>query len=179
MKVKASIFNLPAVKTCKKGLACHAYCYARKAERYTNVVKCREENLNCSMQDSFVEQVSNILKKRKHKICRIHESGDFYNVEYIAKWYKIASCNSDWQFYCYTKRNDLFTETILRDKPLNLRIMFSVDGIDAPTLDQGLFDGIARVSTSESNCPAQLGDAQCMEDCKKCLTCPLIVFKKH
>ena len=180
MKLNASIFNLPAVITCKEGLKCHSYCYARKAERYPHVIRCRQENYNCSMKDNFIEQVVKILEKRTNKVCRIHESGDFYSLAYIVKWFKIASQMLDWQFYCYTKRDDLFTETLMRKKPRNMRIMFSIDGIDAPIQDKGIFDGVACVSSKESTCPAQTKkDIKCMSDCKKCLSCPLITFKKH
>ncbi len=98
--VRFLIWNLPAVKTCPFRTAmCEKSCYARKAERvYPTVLPCREQNYLDSLENDFAENmIYTIEKKLKHRaysgkkiIFRIHESGDFYNVEYFRKWCRIA-----------------------------------------------------------------------------------------
>lgn len=106
--VKFLIWNLPAVKTCPNATAlCKKSCYARKAEKaYPTVLPCRENNLKESQKPDFVENMISAIKKAKDKralIVRIHESGDFYNLEYSRKWLEIATACPDVVFMAYTK----------------------------------------------------------------------------
>jgi hypothetical protein len=94
------IWNIPACKTCPFATEhCKKFCYAKKAERvYPNVLPCRENNFEMSLQADFVEKmIAAIEKKLKSKahagkltLFRIHESGDFYNLEYTKKWVDIC-----------------------------------------------------------------------------------------
>lgn len=94
------IFNLPACKTCPfKTKECEKNCYARKAEKqYPGCLPCRERNQAETLNDNFVENMISIIEKRLKHHCyrgkltlfRIHESGDFYNLEYTKKWYDIC-----------------------------------------------------------------------------------------
>lgn len=110
------IWNLPAVKTCPFRTAlCEKSCYARKAERvYPQVLPSRERNYIDSLGADFVENMIYTIeselntKKYKNKLCvfRIHESGDFYNLEYTQKWVEIAKHfenNPNIVFLAYTK----------------------------------------------------------------------------
>jgi hypothetical protein len=186
-KVNAAIFNLPCRKTCRKGLACHKFCYAAKAERlYPNVKPCREKNLRASKGVTFVSRMIDLIKSQKNKYFRIHESGDFYSQEYILKWYEICRGLPGTTFYVYTKRNDLFTPQILADKPDNLTLIYSLDGIR--TLDMSKvdipegYDKVTCTHQTATNCPALANeDVKCMRDCFKCSTKQkeVIIFKKH
>lgn len=115
-KTRFIIWNLPAVKTCPyRTPMCEKSCYARKAERvYTQVLPSRERNFVDSMDENFVENmvytVENLLKSKgflnKKVVFRIHESGDFYNVEYTKKWIEICKHfehNEQIVFLVYTK----------------------------------------------------------------------------
>jgi len=184
-KVKALIFNLPSGKTCRPNLACHKYCYAKKAERqYPQVMPCRERNLEISKQPDFPKLMLQVINQRRNnKYFRIHESGDFYSEEYILKWYTIAKLLPKTRFYAYTKRIDLFTEEILAMKPENLTLINSLDGVRKKTnysTPKG-FDKIAVTHESKTNCPAISGNVTCMSECRKCLnkTTKTIVFAKH
>lgn len=94
------IWNLPACKTCPFATEhCKQLCYARKAERvYPQVLPCRENNLETSKQSDFVENMIAAIEKKlnskahngKLTLFRIHESGDFYNLEYTQKWVDIC-----------------------------------------------------------------------------------------
>lgn len=114
--VRFMIWNLPAIKTCPFATEhCKASCYARKAERvYPQVLPSREENYKQSLSADFVENMIETIehelntKKYRGKLCvfRIHESGDFYNLEYTKKWLEIVRhFNGDPRitFLAYTK----------------------------------------------------------------------------
>ena len=115
-KVRFMIWNLPAVKTCPfRTEMCEKSCYARKAERvYPSVLPSRERNYNDSLQADFVDRMIYTIEKelatKKYKgkltVFRIHESGDFYNLEYTEKWVRIAEYfenNPNIVFLAYTK----------------------------------------------------------------------------
>ena len=183
VKVKANIFNLPSKTTCLEGLECHKYCYAGKAEiQYPAVLPSRERNLAASKTPEFIDDIVSLLKTRRNKLVRIHESGDFYSLAYIASWFCIALELPDYTFYAYTKRTDLFNVGIIVAKPKNFVLLYSVDGMDkVEKLPKG-FDKIALVSSTETNCPAQSDkDVLCGVQCEKCFKGNVkeIVFKKH
>jgi ferredoxin len=188
IKVKANIFNLPAGKTCLSCLQCQKYCYAKKAEYlYPGVKQCRNRNLADSQKPEFPQMVFNILKKRKVKVCRIHESGDFYSKEYILKWFLICNGMPEFRFYAYTKRIDLFTNEILSQKPDNLTLINSLDGIfdDIPQKEIPIgFDKIAVIVNNPKRllCPALWNkNIKCIRHCRRCLdrANKIIVFSKH
>lgn len=115
-KIRFIIWNLPAVKMCPFRTAlCEKSCYARKAERvYPQVLPSRERNYQDSLQSDFVERMIYTIEKElstkkyngKLTVFRIHESGDFYNLEYTKKWVEIAKHfenNDKIVFLAYTK----------------------------------------------------------------------------
>lgn len=117
------IWNLPAVKTCPfRTAACEKSCYARKAERvYPQVLPSRERNYSDSLEAVFVENMIYTINRTifdargrmkkayagKRIIFRIHESGDFYNLEYAQKWVEIIKYYEyrvpQLRFVAYTK----------------------------------------------------------------------------
>ena len=111
------IFSLPAVKTCPFATEhCKLACYAEKAERaYPDCLPAREKNLAFTKTDEFVPFMVNALhyiaglkayRNAEHITVRIHESGDFYNYEYLKKWLDIADACRDiknMDFAAYTK----------------------------------------------------------------------------
>lgn len=115
-KVRFIIWNLPSVKTCPFATElCKKSCYARKAERvYPSVLPSREKNFMDSLQPDFVERMIFTIEKElnskkcagKKVVFRIHESGDFYNLEYTKKWIEITKHfehNNNIVFLAYTK----------------------------------------------------------------------------
>ena len=94
------IWNLPAEKTCPFATEhCKKFCYTKKAERlYPQVLPAREANYQASLRDDFSEHMIDTIEyylaskafAGKKVIFRIHESGDFYNVEYMKKWVNVA-----------------------------------------------------------------------------------------
>jgi hypothetical protein len=105
-------FSLPAQVTCPFAGECKRFCYAKKGNYcFKNVKTKHENNRLASLSSSFEEQINLELlalrakaKKKGLKLfIRLHDTGDFYNVEYIAKWARIIESNSDVEFYAYTK----------------------------------------------------------------------------
>lgn len=139
-KVRYMIFNLPAQKTCPFATEmCKKSCYAKKAERcYPSVLPSRENSYNASLQDDFVfnmiTAIDNMLKtpsytKAQHVIFRIHESGDFYSIEYVNKWKKIIEHFKHVKklhFVAYTKSIDFFRIDNYWKNIENVTILFSV-----------------------------------------------------
>lgn len=111
------IWSIPAIKTCPFATKhCAKDCYARKAEKcYPDCLSARTKNYDFSKTDMFVPFMVNVFhymaslkayREAKHISIRIHESGDFYSVEYLEKWLDIAEQCKDIpniDFCAYTK----------------------------------------------------------------------------
>ncbi len=183
MKVKANIFSLPNKTTCKLGLECHDYCYASKAAMmYEATRAARARNYVASQSPTFTADVIEILKTRRNKVVRVHESGDFYSIDYIRRWYLIAKMLPNYTFYAYTKRDDLFSQIPPHWKPENFTLIYSLDGIDAEGELPDGFDKLARVSSTDTTCPAQMDkEVKCVEHYSLCYDSHVeeIVFLKH
>lgn len=122
---KFMIFNLPREKTCVEATEqCKDNCYEKKSCR-GNVVRAREKNLEASRNELFIETIkSNIgenINDRKLTYFRIHASGDFYNIEYLDKWVKIANdyVGKNIKFVAYTKSINIL-DKYLKDNGINI-----------------------------------------------------------
>ena len=94
-KFRYAQWNLPAKRTCPfASRDCKKFCYARRDERYKSVRLNRERSLKATKSDNFSRAMIYTIKvafmtaryKTATMILRIHESGDFYNLEYLKKW---------------------------------------------------------------------------------------------
>lgn len=187
--IGAKIWNLPTGLTCRKGVLCSKICYAKKAEKmYPGVLPSRMRNYEESKKITFADDMIKLLSKSKFNVVRIHESGDYYSIAYIRKWYKIASALPKQKFYSYTKRHDIFTKELLAEKPKNLTIIYSVDGVlsDKQTVafDNIGWDKFAIIREHKTNCPSTSKDGwakACVKDCTKCFSgkTTVINFAKH
>lgn len=122
----AGVFNLPSVSTCKYRTSfCKKNCYALRTEKRfgTKVINHRKANLKLSKRNDFVDIICQEIKKLKLNKVRIHESGDFYSVEYFLKWVEISRRNPDVIFLAYTKNRDL----IKYRTGDNFKLYFSID----------------------------------------------------
>ena len=133
LKNNAKIFNfsIPAYKTksgkvtCPFAAACVKYCYAQKGNytRFPIVKELMEKKYEISKQNNFNSLMNEEIKKKKATHIRIHDSGDFYSVKYLAKWIQIAEFNPSIIFYAYTKSIKFFVDGLLL--PDNMKIIFS------------------------------------------------------
>ena len=119
-------FGIPAGLTCPQAGICAKFCYAKKgAYAWSNVKPAFKRRWEATKQDNFPELMrANILKVKATHI-RIHDSGDFYNMEYLNKWLKVIESLPNVVFYAYTKSLDLFEGLTL---PVNFTVIYSQGG---------------------------------------------------
>jgi hypothetical protein len=169
------IFNLPAGKeyTCEN--TCKG-CYAIKAQYlYPQVLPCRIRNFEASKEDNFVSLMVALIVKAKFKVIRIHESGDFYSIEYVEKWANIAKQLPNVKFYAYTKRNFVnFTAN-----NVNIVNSFLPDG----NINYGDTDYVKVMSKLHNIpvCPVTLNvkNAKCGLTCTLCQSVSRMLFVIH
>jgi hypothetical protein len=104
-------FGLPAGETCPFAGKCKQHCYASCGNYGFPTVKNHlQHNLEAANGDlpSLLQPEINRLRilaqnTGKQLIIRLHDTGDFFNMDYIQKWNRIIQANPDIIFYCYTK----------------------------------------------------------------------------
>ena len=126
-------FGLPAYKSstgkvvCRMADQCIKFCYAKKgAYIWSNVAPAFEKRLEISMQDNFIDLMIAEIKKKKVEYVRVHDSGDYYDKRYLAKWFKIAELLPNVRFYSYT--NEVGMIKNLESIPKNYDFIFSDSG---------------------------------------------------
>lgn len=136
-------WGIPAYKsasgfiTCPGAAACIQGCYARAGGYiFSNVAKVFEKRLAFSTSGEFVSGMDAEIKRRKVKRIRIHDSGDFYNAEYLNKWILIMQLNPLTEFYAYTKMVTLFrTYAKAGMIPDNFKVILSYGGKEDKLID--------------------------------------------
>lgn len=111
-------------------------CYAASEEaRYPNAQESRWTNYDLLQQFNKQGKVDLILRSLKYfekingsiDLFRIHESGDFYNIQYFDAWIEVARERPDIVFYAYTKSLPFWVKRI-NELPNNLKLVASVGG---------------------------------------------------
>jgi len=146
-------FGLPAYKSntgkvvCRMADECIKFCYAQKgAYIWSNVSPAFEKRLQISMQDNFVDLMVAEIKKKKVEYVRVHDSGDYYDKRYLAKWFKIAELLPNVRFYSYTNEIGMIKKS--KDIPKNYDFIFSGSGKQRDLIDKNtdrhtkIFDGL-------------------------------------
>lgn len=157
-------FGLPAKKTCPFAGECKRYCYAGKGMYVFPCVKAsRERNFAESKKHTFAGRISaELLRKKKlPRAIRIHDSGDFYSVDYRAEWLGITRSWPEIHFYAYTKSLPYFVDLKTGQefpRPQNFRVIYSLGGkYDAEILRLGLrhakiFESKAAMADEDYEC---------------------------
>lgn len=136
-RVSFLIWNIPSIITCPYATDhCIQFCYARKTElfRGETVTNSRQKHLEISRNPDFVDrmiftisaELDRPINKNKKVVFRIHESGDFYNREYVKKWFDIMNYFKDDKrivFVAYTKSVIFFDGLTI---PENMYLLASV-----------------------------------------------------
>lgn len=136
--VKTYNWGIPAYqsakgfKTCPNAAACAKGCYATMgAYTFSNVAKVFENRLKIALSKRFVKTINAELIRRKVERLRIHDSGDFFNVEYLDKWLQIINANPNVQFYAYTKMIRMFNYYKMKGLiPSNFIVIYSYGGTE-------------------------------------------------
>lgn len=153
-----SLFN-----TCPQAGPCARVCYAKfNTYRFSNVLARHLLNLELVLDhpDEWEERITDELGTlrfmptgRPHqldhdhddrwlhrwarlggKACRIHDAGDFFALDYLARWVRIADRRPDVLFYAYSKAVSLVRG--FGPLPSNLRILFSLGGTEDHLVDR-------------------------------------------
>ena len=140
-KEKIWNFGIPAYqsqsgfKTCPNAGACAIGCYARSgAYMFSNVKTAFEYRLEVSQSNTFVCLMQTEIDKKQVKFLRIHDSGDFYDKEYLFKWMSIMHSNPNTLFYAYTKQVKMFKELAFLF-PKNFVYIYSFGGLQDSLID--------------------------------------------
>lgn len=142
--VKTYNWGIPAYKaangfiTCPNAAACIKGCYANMgAYTFSNVAKVFNNRLKLALSNRFVETINEELKRRKVERLRIHDSGDFFNAEYLNKWISIMKSNPNTKFYAYTKMISMFNHYKLNKLiPSNFVVIYSYGGKEDKLINQ-------------------------------------------
>ncbi len=126
-------FGIPAYKsasgmlTCPAAKNCIIGCYAKNGTyNFPSVKNAQEKRLELTKDtELFIAVIDMELRKRKVKILRIHDSGDFYSKAYLDAWLSIIELNPNIRFYAYTKMIPLFLNKKL---PANFTVIYSEGG---------------------------------------------------
>jgi hypothetical protein len=115
--------------TCPGAAECLKGCYAKQGfYGMPNVKAAQEARLSLTLSEDFIATMNAEITRRKPKIVRIHDSGDFYSMTYYRKWCHVAHANKGVQFYAYTKMVGMFKTHACPTPPANLKIVFSFGG---------------------------------------------------
>lgn len=109
-------FNTRAVKDCPfRSAGCTAVCYATKGNHvFPSCKKSREKSFRESQREDFADRIEYTIRTEKLSaryarsvmLIRIHESGDFYSLQYLKKWVTVWSrfeFSDGVRFVLYTK----------------------------------------------------------------------------
>jgi hypothetical protein len=77
--------------------------------------------------------------KKGARAIRIHDSGDFYLLEYLMNWFLLARACPEVRFYAYTKMVALVQKTTEAGLvPANFRLIQSLGGLGDSRIDRSL-----------------------------------------
>lgn len=140
----------PMADECAKAAGCYAQ---QKTYTWPVVQNAYEWRYLQTESDTFGDQIAKELKPKLRKaqregkqlIIRVHDSGDFYDLNYVAKWTDIMRAFPEVKFYAYTKMVKMLkTLQALGQIPENFTIIYSYGGLQDDWIDPVL-DRHARV----------------------------------
>lgn len=121
-KSASGFITCPMAGTCKKG------CYAQQgAYVWSNVAQAYEARLTLTKSPEFVSVINAEIQRRKIRVVRVHDSGDFYSPTYARKWFEVMRLNPTVKFYAYTKMVRMFKD-LAKEIPGNFTLIFSEGG---------------------------------------------------
>lgn len=194
-------WSLQARETCPGSVdadggtvpAC-AGCYAATGfYRMKPAIKLREDNRKQWQSETFVPDMIAALLHEKY--FRLFDSGDFYHVELVKKWYSICEALPETKFWIPTRSHKVAKLALWIHKLAalpNVAVRYSADSVDG-TYDAALHGSVIYSCNSQLDirdvssgmvfpCPAYTE-----EHGGKCLTCrkcydkqtPVIAYRAH
>jgi hypothetical protein len=126
IKVKAFIFNMPAIYTCRNCTGCYAGCYAVGGmEQYATSKVKTFANLFMFLhhRDLLAELFDKQVSGSNKGLVRFHGSGDVFSQPYTDWLAERARKNPESQFWMYTKAENDYSQF---DKVPNLNRVLSI-----------------------------------------------------
>lgn len=197
-KVRYAQFNTLALTCCPFATeGCKAVCYATKGNHiYPSVKRSRERSYMESRRADFAESMVYTINAEKQSaryrnavmLMRIHESGDFYSVQYLRKWvnvWKEYKAGDGVRFVFYTKSFPFFLmlteeEKAVVNNALQAGIVsmnMSVDDTTSPEQWKAYFEmrkafTLANTYRCTESTEGMKADNVCdCSDCAKCGKC--------
>jgi len=177
------IFNLLAGADCGNSKDCLASCYAIQAQvAYPATYNQRLRNSIMAHKniDLLYKKLIEEIDKRKPRVIRIHESGDFISNEYVKMWIAIAKyCKElDIPLYTYSKMyGNLEKLNDLNAEP-NVNIINSIikghRNYGSQEYCKLLHDNFGAFICVDSG-----HEGKCMVSCRYCLTGDRVCFPIH
>lgn len=154
------------MNVCPNAGACSNFCYALNGTyMFRNVKAAHERNLLMVLdhrEEWKAQMISELLHKRFARnyverfpdtnlgldewteewrvkggaAVRIHDSGDFFSVDYLNDWLDIARACPHVLFYAYTKEVTMFREHAVGKAPVNFRWVYSTGGKQDSLIDK-------------------------------------------
>lgn len=137
-KFRYAQFNTRAIIDCPfRSKGCERVCYATKGNRvFPSVKNSRSRSYEESKREDFPIRIEYTIRyhlETKHfkgtvMIIRIHESGDFYSVQYLRKWVKVWKAfenDGSVLFVFYTKSFRFFLMLTEEEKNIIRHMMAS------------------------------------------------------
>lgn len=155
-----------SMNVCPKAGACAKFCYALNGTYlFKNVRAAHERNLRLVLDELpvFKSRMIEELKAKRFRAngverfpeyelglddwadewriaggaaVRIHDSGDFFSVDYLNAWMEIAEATPDVLFYAYTKDVTMFRAHAVGRAPVNFRWVYSMGGKEDALVDK-------------------------------------------
>lgn len=150
-------------KTCPgASVLCHGRCYARSGFfRMPNVRSVHDRNYDFSLTDQFEDWMRAVVVTNFVQIMRIHVSGDFYDLAYTQKWFRILSQLPRTRFFAYTRSwrdESIFPELVKIAGLSNVSLWFSIDRETGPA---PLVRGVRRAYMAISDVDAENAPDDC------------------
>jgi hypothetical protein len=133
-----TLSNGDKFNTCPNAGICAGFCYAKNGTyNFKNVKKAHIEKLELVLynREGWIKLMNEELSNKKYigKYIRIHDAGDFFNLQYAKDWIEIAKNNKQCIFYAYTKEVKMFKSIELPD---NFIVIYSYGGKEDNLIDK-------------------------------------------
>ena len=127
------------VLTCPNAGACASLCYARNGTYLFPKVKAAHARNLKRVLDNLdrwkVDMIAEARKRAAGRYVRIHDSGDFFDDDYLAAWIEIAAAVPETTFYAYTKEVSRFKRMVEGRAPSNFKWLYSMGGKEDHLID--------------------------------------------
>lgn len=158
-------WSLPAGKefSCPgETTLCGSRCYAKRGHFNQRTTReLHQANWLLAHKPEFGGWMRKLLRDRGVRVCRIHVSGDFFDLAYIRHWQFIVSTSPRVQFFAYTRswrQEEQFPALVQLSQNPNMQLWWSIDRQTGPA---PLVRGIRRAYMAINDADARYAPDDC------------------